>query len=97
MARIQDANFVFQKYMLKSEEDTNEMLAHLNDIKRCLTLNSKRYRSQSVPLSEQAIESTKKIIKTIENIASLNHLSSNDLLNSHIAGQIAEIPFNEID
>jgi hypothetical protein len=91
LARIQDANFVFQKYMLKSEEATNEMLTDLNGIKKGLTANTRRYRSANIPVCDQAIESTKKMIETIENIESLkiDEWSRNELLSSNITGQLA--------
>jgi hypothetical protein len=77
--------------MLKSEEATNEMLTHLNDIKKGLTIKSQRYRSANIPVCDQAIESTKKMIETIENIDSLNidQWSRNELLTCNITSQLA--------
>ena len=91
IASLQDVNFAFQKCMLKSLEDTNEMQTDIDGIKNGLTAKTRRYRKATIPLCDQVIESTKKMIATIEKIDSLNidQWSRNELLSSNITSQLA--------
>jgi hypothetical protein len=70
--KLNSANIAFMDYMNKSEEEVNNTLANIEYIKKNVKSGSQRYRKTNADMCLQAIESTKEMIKSINEISKLD-------------------------
>lgn len=69
---LNSANLAFMDYMNKSEEDANSILTNIEFFKRNVKTGTPRYRKTNANICLKAIQSTKDMISTINQITSID-------------------------
>jgi hypothetical protein len=79
MNRLSGANEAFGEYMRRVEADSTGILSNIESIKANVRTGSPRYRAANADICLSAIDSTKEVIKSINEVTRLN---ANELVGS---------------